>query len=321
MGCYRRMTQEARVRIKDGLDAGLTKSAIADKLGFNKSTISRECRRNCGKRGYRPKQAETKAQSRLRHRSWLRKWDGHLANKVRRLLKKKWSPEQISRRMELENEATVSHERIYQFIEQDKLSGGSLWKNLRYSHRSRRRRFASRERRGKIQNATCIEKRKEAGANNRSRVGHWERDTMVGGERKTGVLVCVDRKSRFLKLRKLKRKTAARTAQATVSLLKTLPCRTITNDRGQEFQAHEQVADKLKVKVYFCHPYTSSERGTNENRIGIVRQYLPKKMNLADVTDHEIQRIETEINNRPMKCLDWRTPLEILSGQNVALTN
>ena len=321
MSGYRRVTQEDRVRIKDALDAGLTKSEIADKLGFDKSTISRECRRNLGKRGYRPLQAEKKARSRQRHRSWLRKWDGHLANKVRRLLRKKWSPEQISKRMKLEGEDTVSHERIYQFIAADKLSGGVLWKNLRYSHRCRRRRFASRERRGKIQNATCIEKRKEAGANNRSRVGHWERDTMVGGERKTGVLVCVDRKSRFVKLKKLNRKTAARTAQATVSLLKDLPCKTITNDRGQEFQAHEQVAEKLKVKIYFCHPYTSSERGTNENRIGILRQYLPKKMNLGDVTDHEIQKIETEINNRPMKLLDWRTPLEVLSGQNVALTN
>lgn len=321
MSNYRRVTQEDRVRIKDGLDAGLTKSAIADKLGFNKSTISREYERNRGKRGYRPLQAGKSAQSRQRYRSRLRKWDGHLATKVRRLLKKKWSPEQISKRMKLEKQAAVSHERIYQFIASDRASEGLLWKHLRYSHRCRRRRFASRERRGKIKNATCIENRKEAGAKNRSRVGHWERDTMVGGERKTGVLVCVDRKSRFTKLRKLKRKTAARTAQATVSLLKNLPCKTITNDRGQEFQAHEQVAASLKVKIYFCHPYTSSERGTNENRIGIVRQYLPKKMNLADVSNHEIQRIETEINNRPMKCLDWRTPLEILSGQNVALTN
>lgn len=320
MSNYRRVTQEDRVRIKDGLEAGLTKSAIADKLGFNKSTISRDCRRNRGRRGYRPLQADKNARSRQGHRSRLRKWNGDLAKVVRRLLKKKWSPEQISMRMEREGKRTVSHERIYQFIAADRASGGALWKNLRYSHRCRRRRFASRERRGRIQNATCIEKRTQAGATNRSRVGHWERDTMVGGERKTGVLVCVDRKSRYTKLRKLNRKTASRTAHATVSLLRGLPCKTITNDRGQEFQAHEQVAAKLNVKIYFCHPYTSSERGTNENRIGIVRQYLPKKMNLAGVSAYEVKRIETEINNRPMKCLDWRTPLEVLSGQNVALT-
>ena len=142
---------------------------------------------------------------------------------------------------------------------------------------------------------------------------------MVGGERKTGVLVCVERKSRVVKLRKLSRKTASKTAAATVSLLKNLPRKTITNDRGQEFQAHQQVADALRVKIYFCHPYTSSERGTNENRIGILRQYLPKKSKLANVSRYQIQKIETKINNRPMKCLDWRTPLEVLSGQNVAL--
>jgi IS30 family transposase len=237
---------------------------------------------------------------------------------VRKLLKKKWSPQQISQRLKLEGHDSVSHERIYQFIAEDKVNGGALWKNLRYSHKRRKRRFPSQDRRGQIQNAVSIEKR-SAGANNRSRLGHWERDTMVGGERKTGVLVCVERKSRYTRLKKLKRKTADRTAKATINLLRKLPCKSITNDRGQEFQAHQLVAEKLGVKVYFCHPYTSSERGTNENRIGVLRQYLPKKSNLAGITEREIQKIEIEINNRPMKCLDWRTPLEVLSGQEVAL--
>ncbi len=318
MNGYRRVTQEDRVRIKDALDAGLAKSSVADKLGFHKSTISREIRRNRGLRGYKPKQAQAMAELRQEHRSWLRKWGGHIAKRVRKLLKKKWSPEQISERLKLEGHASVSHERIYQYINEDKAAGGLLWKNLRYSHKRRRRRFPSDDRRGQIQNAVSIEKR-QAGVESRRRVGHWERDTMVGGERTTGVLVCVERKSRAVKLRKLHRKTAARTAAATVSLLKGLPCKSITNDRGQEFQAHEQVADKLWVKIYFCHPYTSSERGTNENRIGVLRQYLPKRSKLAGISNARIKRIETEINNRPMKCLDWRTPLEVLSGQKVAL--
>lgn len=319
MSKYRRVTQEDRIRIKDALDAGLTNSAIADKLGFDKSTICREVHRNSGLRGYKPKQAQRMAGRRQEHRSWLRKWDGHLERRVRKLLKKKWSPEQISERLKLEGHASVSHERVYQFIAEDRINGGVLWKNLRYSRRRRKHRFPSQDRRGQIQNAVSIERR-PAGANNRSRFGHWERDTMVGGERKTGVLVCVERKSRYTRLAKLPRKTADRTAKATVRLLKHLPCKSITNDRGQEFQAHERVADTLGVKIYFCHPYTSSERGTNESRIGILRQYLPKKSNLTGVTDYQIRKIETEINNRPMKCLDWRTPLEVLSGEEVALT-
>lgn len=318
MSGYRRVTQADRVRIKDALDAGLTLTAIADKLGFDKSTISRETRRNRGLKGYRPKRAQKLAEGRQEYRSWLRKWDGHLERRVRKLLKKKWSPEQISERLKLEGHKSVSHERIYQFIAEEKAAGGTLWKNLRYSHKRRKRRFPSQDRRGQIQDAVSIEKR-PASANNRSRLGHWERDTMVGGERKTGVLVCVERKSRVMRLAKLDRKTADKTAAATIRLLKDLPCKTITSDRGQEFQAHQQVADKLQVKVYFCHPYTSSERGTNENRIGILRQYLPKKSKLAGVSQNQIKKIETEINNRPMKCLDWRTPLEVLSGQKVAL--
>ena len=318
MSSYRRVTQEDRIRIKDGLDAGLTKTEIADKLGLHKSTISRETLRNSGQRGYRPNQAQGLATERQAFRAVPRKWTKSLERRVRKLLKKKWSPEQISKRLMREGFESVSHERIYQFIAREKKSGGELWKNLRYSHRRRRRRFPSQDRRGQIKNATSIEER-TAGANNRSRSGHWERDTMVGGERKTGVLVCVERKSRVVKLRKLSRKTASKTAAATVSLLKNLPRKTITNDRGQEFQAHQQVADALRVKIYFCHPYTSSERGTNENRIGILRQYLPKKSKLANVSRYQIQKIETKINNRPMKCLDWRTPLEVLSGQNVAL--
>ncbi|NJL71237.1 MAG: IS30 family transposase [Candidatus Competibacteraceae bacterium] len=114
----------------------------------------------------------------------------------------------------------------------------------------------SQDRRGQIQNAVSIERR-TAGANNRSRLGHWERDTMVGGERKTGVLVCVERKSRYTRLAKLPRKTADRTAKATVKLLKHLPCKSITNDRGQEFQAHERVADKLGVSRGRCGNFRS----------------------------------------------------------------
>lgn len=320
MGRYRRVAKEDRIRIKDALDAGLTNNEIADKLGFHKSTISREVRRNTGGRGYKPKQAQRLANSRQDHLSKLRKWNKALEKKVRKLLKKKWSPEQISERLKHEGHESISHERIYQFIAEDKANGGEGWKNLRYSHKQRKRRFPSQDRRGQIKNAVCIEKR-SAGANNRSRKGHWERDTMVGGDRKTGVLVCVERKSRVIKLGKLNRRTAAKTAAATINLLKALPCKSITNDRGQEFQAHEKVADRLGVSVYFCHPYSSCERGTNENRIGVVRQYLPKKEKLENLTHYQIKKIEIEINNRPMKCLDWKTPLEVLSGQKVALTN
>ena len=126
------------------------------------------------------------------------------------------------------------------------------------------------------------------------------------------MLVITDRKSRFNKLRKLNRRLARRVTKETVIALAGLPTRSMSNDRGTEFADHKRCAKKLKVKVYFCDPYSSYQRGTNENRIGILRQYLPKKSSLNRIGNVKLEKIEFEINNRPMKCLDWRTPYEVL---------
>ena len=126
------------------------------------------------------------------------------------------------------------------------------------------------------------------------------------------MLVCVERKYRYVRLAKLLRRTAEKIATATVKLLRDFPVRTITNDRGHEFGHHNQVARQLNTKVFFCHPYSSQERGTNENRIGVIRQYFPKRSRLLDLTWYQMRRVEKEINNRPMKCLGWRTPSEAL---------
>ena len=135
---------------------------------------------------------------------------------------------------------------------------------------------------------------------------------MHGEDKKASVLVFTDRKSRFNKLRKIDRRKATTVSEHTVSALENLPVKSITNDRGLEFSEHESCAKKLRVKVYFCDPYTSSQRGTNENRIGALRQYLPKGLDLKSLTQENLDKIEFEINNRPMKCLDWRTPYEVM---------
>ena len=133
MNSYRRLTQVDRIRIKDFLILGLSQTQIADKLKVHKSTLSREIKRNSGLKGYRSKQAQRTAEQRQAFRSSLRKWTPALEKKVRVLLKRKWSPEQISSRLNLERKENISHQRIYEFIEEDKLSGGDLWKNLRHS--------------------------------------------------------------------------------------------------------------------------------------------------------------------------------------------
>ena len=237
-----------------------------------------------------------------------------MEKKVRVLLKRKWSPEQISSRLKLERKESISHQRIYEFIEEDRLSGGDLWKNLRHSRKLRKKRSRSEDHRGQIKEARCIEERPES-VENRSYFGHWERDTMHGAERKGGLLVCVERKYRYVRLTKLLRRTAEKTAMATIRLLRDFPVRTITNDRGHEFGHHNQVANQLNTQVFFCHPYSSCERGTNENRIGVIRQYFPKKTPLLDATWYQLRKVEKEINSRPMKCLGWRTPSEAFLKQ------
>jgi IS30 family transposase len=308
---YSRVTWEDRIKIKLLLQQGKTNTEIADLIGKDKSTIGREIKRNSGRRGYRPKQAQGLAEAReeLKHVPYVLTDD--LKKEITNRLEKKWSPEQISNRLKLENKPSASVETIYKFIYADKENSGDLWKNLRRSHRSRRRRFPSQERRGKIKDARPISKRSKA-ANDRKRKGHWERDTMIGLDRKSAVLALVDRKTRFNKFIKLNRRLAAKVTSATIKALKGLPVASITNDRGLEFADHKRCSSKLKVKIYFCDAYTSSQRGTNENRIGILRQYFPKKTNLKNISNKMIRKVEFEINNRPMKCLDWKTPYEAM---------
>jgi IS30 family transposase len=322
MGEYRHVTLEDRIQIESYLKQGVSQSEIAIKLGFHKSTISKEISRNSGQKGYRYKQAQRLADERQECRSLPRKMNEKMISKVEILLKEKWSPEQISERMKLEGEESVSHETIYQHVYRDYKEGGRLYINLRLSHRRRKPRFPrkNKDRRGVIKNAISIEERPE-GANNRSRIGHWERDLMLGADRSSAILLITDRKTREVCLVKLENKSAAETLKATIKALKGKKVSSITNDRGLEFSDHEDIQKTLNTKVYFCHPYTSSERGTCENRIGILRQFLPKGCSLQGVDDKELKVIQDNINSRPMKCLGWRTPYEVVHHTKIAVFN
>jgi IS30 family transposase len=170
---YRRVTQQDRLVIKASLDIGLSQTAIADKLGFDKSTISREIGRNTGGRGYRPKQADRWAREREVSKHYPYKMDPVMMTMIIERLELKWSPEQISNRLRVEGQPYVSAETIYKFIQDDHRQGGELWRHLRRSRRRRQRRFPSGDRRGKIQDARPIGKRASK-ADKRKRHGHWE---------------------------------------------------------------------------------------------------------------------------------------------------
>ena len=175
---YRRVTSEDRLRIKDGLDAGLTNTEIADKLGFHKSTIGREILRNKGNRGYRPKQAHLLAASREESKHGPYKMNPVIMTKIIERLEARWSPEQIYNRLRMEGVDIVSTETIYKFILEDRKNGGELWKYLRRSGRSRKKRFPSEDRRGAIKNTRSISKRPKD-IDKRKDKGHWERDLMI----------------------------------------------------------------------------------------------------------------------------------------------
>jgi len=303
------------------MKAGHNQSQIGVVVGCHKSTISRELRRNRGLKGYRPYQADELAYDRqcaaYRARIAWQTWE-----QVERLLRQDWSPEQISGRLKLEHQPTVSHECIYLYVYAEKRRGGTLHRHLR-SQKKQRKRYSGYLRRGQIPNRISIDKRPQIVAS-KGRFGDWEADTIVGARHKGGILSVVERKSKLTRLRKLATKGAAEMKDNAILLLAPLAAKvhTITVDNGKEFCEHELIAVGLNARLYFAHPYSSWERGLNENTNGLVRQYFPKKYEFARITNQDLQQVEDLLNNRPRKTLGYRTPNEVFFKQrSVALRN
>ena len=309
---YTQLTREQRYQIKALLKTGHSQTQIADVLGVHKSTISRELDRNRGQRGYRPNQAHRmamerrgKAQKRIQASTWAL---------VEKLIKRDWSPEQISERLKQDHQLRISHEWIYQHILADKRAGGDLHRHLR-CQKARRKRYGSYDRRGKLPERPSIEDRPEI-VDLRQRLGDWEVDTVLGKGRRYLLVTLTDRKSRLTRMYKVVRKTAQEVADAVIAMLR--PCMdrvlTITSDNGKEFAQFHRIGEALKATMYFAHPYASWERGTNENTNGLIRQYFPKDMDLSAITQEEIEWVEQRLNNRPRKCLGFSTPNEVFFG-------
>jgi len=312
---YQQLTQEQRYHIYGLLKAGSTRQNIAEEIGVHKSTVSREIRRNSGQRGYRPKQAQEMATRRKADAPKRIKMTPLLVAKIEEKIKEEWSPEQISGRFSKDEGISISHERIYQHIKADKDQGGTLYTHLRHIGRKRKRRFGAKDRRGDIKNKISIEKR-PAVVERKLRIGDWERDLVIGKNHQGALLTIVDRTSKMTLAQKLDGKTSEKVGDATVDLLRPLSAfvETITNDNGKEFADHEMVAEKLNTTVFFCHPYSSFERGINENTNGLIRQYFPKKSSFKNISEKDVQRMVDKLNNRPRRCLNFATPLEVFTG-------
>jgi IS30 family transposase len=319
MRTYTQLTQTQRYQIYALKKMGHQQTEIAKFIGVDKSTISREMKRNQGLRGYRPKQAHKLAmnrrkqgQRRIRSETW---------ELVEAKIRLDWSPEQISGWLLRHYQIQVSHERIYQYILSDKQTGGDLHKHLR-CQKKRRKRYGNRDRRGKLPNRRSIEERPEI-VDHRQRIGDWEVDTMVGKGHHQAIVTLTERKSRLALLRKVDRRTAELVSNAMIELLQPVAecVHTITGDNGKEFAEHERITKELCTDFFFAHPYAAWERGANENMNGLVRQYIPKNRELNSVTNDELELIMTKLNHRPRKCLDFMSPFEVFFNHSVALTS
>jgi IS30 family transposase len=308
------LTYAERCEIKARVVAGQTQQKIARKMKIDQSTISRELKRNKGRRGYRPKQAERKAQQRWASASKAIKLTPKLGKWISAKLRKDWSPEQISGRLNREGLQGVSYERIYQFVGDDKRSGGDLWTHLRWASKKRRKRYGIRDRRGQIPHRRSIEKRGRK-ANLRKKIGHLERDLVLGARQQGALLTVVDRKSRMTFAVRVMSKSANEIHQATLQVLRPIRkiVRSVTNDNGKEFAKHRRTEKRLQAKIYFTHPYSSYERGSNENTNGLLRQYFPKRStDFTRVSQRQVRVALNRLNRRPRKCLGFRTPIEVL---------
>lgn len=292
------------------MKAGYTQTERAAIVGVHKSTIWRELLRNRGQRAYRPGQAHQLAQARQRAAHHGRISEQTWAM-VESLLRREWSPEQISGRLKLERRAAVSHERIYQHIYADKRAGGTLHLHLRWQ-RERRKRYGKHSRRGQIEGRVGIEAR-PAVVDARRRVGEWEADTIVGRRGRGALLSLVERKSKLVRHCWVERKGAEEVTQASLVALEPLAEKvlTITSDNGGEFAHHGRIAQGLGARFYFARPHAGWERGVNENTNGLLRQYFPKQADFAQITQAEVEGAMERLNNRPRKGLGYRTPNEV----------
>ena len=327
---YRRLTNREREEISRGLAGGISQVEIARALNRHPSTVSREVRRNSresARSEYRAfsagRRAAASASSRKHGKSRLAQED-RLRSYVLAGLRQEWSPREIRERLTKEYPSDVtmhiSHEAIYRYIYV--LPRGelrmTLIKALRQEHKYRRKKNHAKTQgnRGKIADMLSIEERPKEVAD-RSVPGHWEGDIILGKHRKSGLGTLVERTTRYTLLVPLgKNKGATAVRKAYARAFKSVPIelkKTLTYDQGKEMLEHKRFTVDTGIQVYFAHPASPWERGTNENTNGLVRQYFPKGTDFSKVSRYQIKRAQRRLNDRPRAVLDYEKPDEVIN--------
>ncbi|MCR4286032.1 MAG: IS30 family transposase [Candidatus Kaiserbacteria bacterium] len=323
---YRRLSDNEREEISRGLAINESQASIAHRLHRDSSTISREIHRNSGKSGYRAfssGQRAMRASSSRRYGKRRLFQEPQIQEYILFGLRKCWSPREIVRRIQIEYpqdmSMRISHEAIYQYVYV--LPRGSLKKELisclRQERKHRRKKGGRKgkpeETRGKIADMLSIEERPKE-VEDRIIPGHWEGDLIMGKYKRTALGTLVERTTRYTLLVPLGRnKSAIDVRKAYAKAMKTIPkelTKTLTYDQGKEMSEHKRFTIDTGIQVYFAHPGSPWERGTNENTNGLIRQYFPKGTEFDKVPTREIKRVQRQLNDRPRAALDFYKPDE-----------
>ncbi|GAB4174105.1 MAG: IS30-like element IS1655 family transposase [Geothermobacteraceae bacterium] len=329
---YTHLTPQERYVISHLKVAKFSIREIARRLGRHHTTISREIKRNGpqypgGVYWYYFIEPGIQ-EKRHRARCYRRQSHAPLVRYVEEKLREDWPPEVIVARLKAEfphdDKMRISHETIYRWVALDAREGGTLYRHLRRRHKCRRRQKRYGAGRRFIPGRVGIENRPAAAAN-RSRFGDWEGDLVVGRKGRGAIATHVERKSRFLMATLLPDRKAETFNEAAIPLFEKLPghlCQTLTLDNGKEFSQFKKLEAQTGLSVYFADPYAAWQRGTNENTNGLLRFYLPKGTDFKRLSVRKLQRIVDRLNNRPRKCLGYRTPQEVFDeARGGALAN
>jgi transposase, IS30 family len=310
---YHRLTPGERYMLAALRRQGLNQSEIARALGRHRSTVCREVRRNSTRADghYRAFTAQERTNGRRSRSRRNQRFTAEDFALVDELLCRQWSPEQVAGWLRREGRLLISHETIYRHVWRDKKQGGTLYTHLRGSRKRRRKRYGAYDSRGRLAGKRMISER-PAEVETRERVGHWEVDTVMGAGSKDCVLTLVERKTGLVLVGKLPDRTKESFNRRALRLIRRHPgaFATITADNGTELHGYERVEASTGVLFYFAKPYHSWERGSNENANGLLRQYLPKGVSMAGVSQPRCNVIAHKLNTRPRKRLGFRTPLE-----------
>ena len=325
---YKQLANKERESISRGLAQKKSIREIAKEISRSPSTVVREISRNSGKTGYRAflasQRAKTTAASRKKGKSKIAKQE-QLRRYVWEKLKEEWTPKEITERIKIEYSwdiaMQISHEAIYQYIyilPRGELKQ-TLLKALRQEHKYRRTQKVGKpeENRGKIANMLSIEER-PAEVADRTMPGHWEGDLILGKYKRSALGTLVERTTRYTILVPLgNQKDALSVREAYAEAFKTVPDemrKTLTYDQGKEMSQHEQFTIDTGIQVFFAHPGSPWERGTNENTNGLIRQYFPKGTDFTQVSEEEIKIVQRKLNDRPRKVLNYYKPNEVFNN-------